>query len=92
MAGSNRSFLSFNVPEVVADCGSEEYIASITGLILKVDSYLAIILLVTWEQNYLLALGIGTVTEVVLNIWISWYVEQKYPFLRKAHLQHKSSA
>lgn len=23
MAGSNRSFLSFNVPEVVADCGSE---------------------------------------------------------------------
>ena len=40
-------------------------------------SYLAIILLVTWEQNYLLALGIGTVTEVVLNIWISWYVEQK---------------
>ena len=30
-------------------------------------SYLAIILLVTWEQNYLLALGIGTVTEVVLK-------------------------
>ena len=55
-------------------------------------SYLAIILLVTWEQNYLLALGIGTVTEVVLNIWISWYVEQKYPFLRQRRKEKSTSS
>lgn len=73
--------LTYRKSLLIAD--QKEYIASITGLILNVVSYLAIILLVTWEQNYLLALGIGTVTEVVLNIWISWYVEQKYPFLRQ---------
>ena len=67
--------LTYRKSLLIAD--QKEYIASITGLILNVVSYLAIILLVTWEQNYLLALGIGTVTEVVLNIWISWYVEQK---------------
>ena len=80
--------LTYRKSLLIAD--QKEYIASITGLILNVVSYLAIILLVTWEQNYLLALGIGTVTEVVLNIWISWYVEQKYPFLpaekRKEHI------
>lgn len=74
--------LTYRKSLLIAD--QKEYIASITGLILNVVSYLAIILLVTWEQNYLLALGIGTVTEVVLNIWISWYVEQKYPFLQPA--------
>ena len=81
--------LTYRKSLLIAD--QKEYIASITGLILNVVSYLAIILLVTWEQNYLLALGIGTVTEVVLNIWISWYVEQKYPFFapaekRKEHI------
>ena len=60
--------LTYRKSLLIAD--QKEYIASITGLILNVVSYLAIILLVTWEQNYLLALGIGTVTEVVLNIWI----------------------
>lgn len=70
--------LTYRKSLLIAD--QKEYIASITGLILNVVSYLAIILLVTWEQNYLLALGIGTVTEVVLNIWISWYVEQNVRF------------
>jgi O-antigen/teichoic acid export membrane protein len=78
--------LTYRKSLLIAD--QKEYIASITGLILNVVSYLAIILLVTWEQNYLLALGIGTVTEVVLNIWISWYVEQKYPFLRQRRKEH----
>ena len=58
--------LTYRKSLLIAD--QKEYIASITGLILNVVSYLAIILLVTWEQNYLLALGIGTVTEVVLNL------------------------
>ena len=53
--------LTYRKSLLIAD--QKEYIASITGLILNVVSYLAIILLVTWEQNYLLALGIGTVTE-----------------------------
>ena len=48
--------LTYRKSLLIAD--QKEYIASITGLILNVVSYLAIILLVTWEQNYLLALGI----------------------------------
>ena len=82
--------LTYRKSLLIAD--QKEYIASITGLILNVVSYLAIILLVTWEQNYLLALGIGTVTEVVLNIWISWYVEQKYPFLRQRRKEKSTSS
>ena len=74
--------LTYRKSLLIAD--QKEYIASITGLILNVVSYLAIILLVTWEQNYLLALGIGTVTEVVLNIWISWYVAEEVPFFAPA--------
>lgn len=44
--------LTYRKSLLIAD--QKEYIASITGLILNVVSYLAIILLVTWEQNYLL--------------------------------------
>ena len=41
--------LTYRKSLLIAD--QKEYIASITGLILNVVSYLAIILLVTWEQN-----------------------------------------
>lgn len=74
---------------LIAD--QKEYIASIAGLILNVVSYLAIILLVTYQQNYLPALGIGIVTEVMLNIWINWYVERKYPFLHQLRKEKGSS-
>ena len=88
-----RTVLSYLLTDrkslLIAD--QKEYIASIAGLILNVVSYLAIILLVTYRQNYLLALGIGIVTEVMLNIWINWYVERKYPFLHQLRKEKGSS-
>lgn len=88
-----RTVLSYLLTDrkslLIAD--QKEYIASIAGLILNVVSYLAIILLVTYQQNYLLALGIGIVTEVMLNIWINWYVERKYPFLHQLRKEKGSS-
>ena len=88
-----RTVLSYLLTDrkslLIAD--QKEYIASIAGLILNVVSYLAIILLVTYQQNYLPALGIGIVTEVMLNIWINWYVERKYPFLHQLRKEKGSS-
>ena len=73
--------LTYRKSLLIAD--QKEYIASIAGLILNITSYGAIILLVTYTQRYLTALAFNIVVEVLLNLWISWYVEKKYPFLHE---------
>lgn len=72
--------LSYKKSLLIAD--QKEYVVSIVTLILNIINYSTIILLVTFTQRYLPALILNVVVEVVLNLWISWYVDRKYPFLR----------
>lgn len=80
--------LTYRKSLLIAD--QKEYIASIAGLILNITSYGAIILLVTYTQRYLTALAFNIVVEVLLNLWISWYVEKKYPFLHEMRKEKSS--
>ena len=86
------SFLSFNVPEVVADCGSERIHCKHHRTDFKCGQLSG-----DYSAGYM-----GTELSAgawywnrngsVLNIWISWYVEQKYPFLRQRRKEKSTSS
>lgn len=73
--------LSYKRSVLIAD--QREYIVSIITLAANVINYLSIIVIVELLQNYVLVLCINIMVEAVLNIWISLYVDKKYPYLRK---------
>lgn len=79
--------LSYKRSILIAD--QREYIVSITMLIANVLNYGSIILILELSHDYVIALSINIVVEAVSNIWISRYVEKKYPFLKR--LRKKSS-
>lgn len=66
---------------LVAD--QKEYVVSIATLIATVLNYSLIIVIVEITQNYILALTLNIIVEIVMNLCISWYVGRKYPFLKK---------
>ena len=45
--------------------------------------YSAIILFVSTTGRYLPALITGVLGDTILNLWVSWYTDKKYPFLRR---------
>lgn len=73
--------LSYKRSILVAD--QQEYIVSIVTLIVNVLNYSAIIFIVICTENYAAALGLNIVIDAVSNLWISRYVDKKYPFLRR---------
>lgn len=80
--------LSYKRSILIAD--QKEYLVSITMLVVNVLNYTSTIAVVQLSRNYVLALGINIVVEVVSNLWIAAYVNRKYPFLvqlRKAPLE-----
>lgn len=82
--------LSYRKSLLIAD--QKEYIASILALITNVLNYTTIIVLVTVTQKYLLALCLNTGMEVLSNLWINWYVEKKYPYLKKMRRMKEKTA
>ena len=77
--------LSYKKSLLIAD--QKEYIVSIATLIINVVNYSAIILIVRFTRHYIPALLINIVVEVVLNLWVSLYVDRKYPFLHRFRKQ-----
>lgn len=73
--------LSYKRSILIAD--QREYIISIAALLANVLNYLLIIVMVELFRNYAAALALNIVVEVLLNLWISQYVNQKYTFLRQ---------
>lgn len=71
--------LSYRRSILIAD--QQEYIVSIVTLIANVLNYSAVIFIVIYTDNYALALGLNIVVEALSNLWISRYVNRKYPFL-----------
>ena len=77
--------LSYKKSLLIAD--QKEYIVSIATMIINVVNYSAIILIVRFTRHYIPALLINIVVEVVLNLWVSLYVDRKYPFLHRFRKQ-----
>ena len=73
--------LSYKKSLLIAD--QKEYIVSIITLIINVLNYSSIIVILKLWKNYQLALFLNTIVEVILNIWISRYVDRKYVFLKR---------
>lgn len=73
--------LSYKKSLLIAD--QKEYIVSIVTLTINVLNYSSIIIILKLWQNYQLALFLNTIVEVVLNTWISRYVDKKYVFLKR---------
>lgn len=73
--------LSYKKSLLVAD--QKEYIVSIVTLTMNVLNYSSIIVILKLCQNYQLVLFVNTIVEVILNTWISRYVDKKYIFLKK---------
>ena len=60
----------------------KEYVVSIVTLLMNTVNYSLIILLVTFTQNYLLALVLNITVEAGLNLFLGLYVDRKYPYLK----------
>ncbi len=75
--------LSYKRSILIAD--QREYLVSIVTLIMNVLNYSSTILILQCTRNYTLALGINIAVEAACNLWISSYVNRKYPFL----VQHR---
>ncbi len=71
--------LSYKRSMLIAD--QKEYVVSIITLIVNVLNYSSTILVLELTRSYVLALGINIVIEVASNLWITAYVNRKYPFL-----------
>lgn len=72
--------LSYRRSLLIAD--QQEYIVSITALFANAVNYSVVIGIVSVTENYVLALSINIVVEAVSNLWISYYVNRRYPFLK----------
>ncbi len=82
--------LSYKRSILIAD--QKEYLISITMLAVNVLNYTSTIAVLEFSRNYVLALGINIVAEAAGNLWITGYVNRKYPFLarlRKAPLERE---
>ena len=73
--------LSYKKSLLIAD--QNEYIVSVTTILANVIGYSAIILFVSTTGRYLPALITGVLGDTILNLWVSWYTDKKYPFLRR---------
>lgn len=73
--------LSFRRSILIAD--QQEYIVSIVTLLVNILNYSAVIFLVEFTGNYAFALFVNIAFEAAGNLWISGYVQKKYPYLRK---------
>lgn len=73
--------LSYKRSVLIAD--QQEYVVTIGVLIANTLNYLSIIVIVEFWQNYVLALSMNIIIDVVLNLWISGYVDRKYAYLKK---------
>lgn len=77
--------LSYRRSLLIAD--QREYIVSITTLLVNAVNYSAVIAIVSVTQNYVAALVLNIVVEAAGNLWITRYVNRKYPFLRRMRRQ-----
>ena len=82
--------LSYKKSLLIAD--QREYVVSVITMLTNIFSYSAIIIFVTLTKRYLPALVVGIVVETVLNLWVSWYVDRKYPFLKRLRKKKPSEA
>lgn len=73
--------LAYKRSLLIAD--QKEYIVSVVTMLANVFNYSAVILFVMLTGRYLPALGLSIAAEVGLNLWVSQYVDRKYPFLKK---------
>lgn len=73
--------LSYKRSILIAD--QKEYIVSILTLFANVLNYSMIIVLLQLTKNYPLVLVLNIVVEAAINLWISAYVDKKYPYLRR---------
>ena len=83
--------LSYKKSLLIAD--QKEYVVSIAALLTNVLNYSAVIGIVMYSRRYLLALGLNIIVECSMNLWISAYVDRKYPYLaegRKDKLQRNT--
>lgn len=72
--------LSYKRSLLIAD--QKEYIVTIFVLLANVINYSSIIILLQFTKNYPLVLLLNILVEVVINVWISRYVDKKYPYLK----------
>lgn len=73
--------LSYKRSLLIAD--QKEYIVSIFVLLTNVINHSMIIVLLQFTKNYPLVLLLNIFVEVAINLWISCYVDKKYPYLKK---------
>ena len=82
--------LSYRRSLLIAD--QREYIVSITTLLVNALNYSVVIAIVSLTKNYALALAINIIVEAAGNLWISYYVNRKYPFLKQLRRQNVDEA
>lgn len=73
--------LSYKRSILIAD--QKEYVVSIVTLIINVVNYSTIIAILLMSKDYAIALTLNIVVEVLLNAWIIFYVDKKYPYLKE---------
>ncbi len=80
--------LSYRRSILIAD--QREYVVSIVTLLVNVVNYTGIIFIVEFTKRYEIALTLNIIVEAASNLWLSRYVNKKYPYLvrmRKSPLQ-----
>lgn len=60
----------------------KEYVVSIVTLLMNTLNYSAVIFLVSFTRKYLLALTLNILVDAGLNLFLSWYVDKKFPYLK----------
>lgn len=73
--------LSYKRSILIAD--QREYVVSIVTLLINFLNYGSIIVILLLWQNYQVALFLNIIVESALNLWITWYVDRQYPFLKR---------
>lgn len=73
--------MSYRRSVLIAD--QREYAVSIVVLLTNLLNYSAIIFIVTYTRNYILALGLNVFFEAVMNFILNRYVDRRYAYLKK---------
>lgn len=72
--------LSYKRAIIIAD--QREYLSSLATMAASVFNYLSVIVLVLLTKDYVLALSLSIVFELLVNYALAVYVDKSYPFLR----------
>ena len=73
--------LSYKRSILIAD--QKEYVNTLAAMAVSIFNYMSVIVLVLLFDDYVLALLLGIIFEVITNLFLIRFVDQHYPYLKR---------